>query len=422
MTVPTERQSEVLAGTRILVVSLYYWPEQIGSAPPVQQMAQVLAEAGHEVQVLTARPAYPEMRVYPEYAGGARDQEQHQGVSIQRLPLASYRPGGSLRSRLLTEAGFALRAWWRLLRAPRPEVVIAVCPSTLAMLAVRLAYSRRVRRLALVHDLQSGLATSLGLAPRSAIDTLLRALERAALQPMARIVTLSGAMAQAIRALGVTTPISLIPPTVDDQRIQPLPEPTGPIRLLYSGNLGRKQGLEQLIDLAAELQRRGNPATLIIRGDGNHRAALQQRAASLALRNLRFEPLCPAERLAEGLAEGHIHLVPQNPAGASYAVPSKIYSIMAAGRPFICTAEPGSPLDRLRQESDAFVICPPNRPEQLADAIERLLANPVERARLGRNGRAYVERHAGRDAAARAYCALIAAPPSLTLTGLRQPS
>ena len=404
---------------RILVVTLYYWPEKAGSAPPVQQMAEVLAEAGNAVQVLTARPAYPEMRVYPEYAGGARDQEQHQGVSIQRLPLASYRPGGSLRSRLLTEASFALRAWWRLLRAPRPEVVIAVCPSTLVVLAVRLAFSRRVRCLALVHDLQSGLATSLVLAPRSAIGALLRALERAALQPMARIVTLSGAMAQAIRALGVTTPISLIPPTVDDQRIQPLPEPSGPFRLLYSGNLGRKQGLEQLIDLATVLQRRGNPATLIIRGDGNHRAALQQRAASLALSNLRFDPLWPAERLAEGLAEGHIHLVPQNPAGAAFAVPSKIYSIMAAGRPFICTAEPGSPLDQLRADSDAFVICPPNQPEKLADAVERLIADNAERARLGRNGRAYVEQHAGRAAAGRAYRDLLTGASGLVTTNCR---
>ncbi|TCT18699.1 hypothetical protein [Thiobaca trueperi] len=62
-------------------------------------------------------------------------------------------------------------------------------------------------------------------------------------------------------------------------------------------------------------------------------------------------------------------------------------------------------------ESDAFVTCPPNRPDRLADAVERLMADPAERARLGMNGRAYVERHAGRDAAARAYRALIGDPP-----------
>lgn len=422
MTVPTEPQIQALAGTRILVVSLYYWPEQAGSAPPLQQMAEALVRLGAEVTVLTARPAYPEMAVYPDYRDGQRDREQHQGVSITRLPLASYRPGGSLRSRLLTEAQFSFRAAWRLLRGSRPDAVIAVCPSILAVLAVRLVIPRRIRRLAVVHDLQSGLAKSLGITSQPLLPRIIEALERSALGSLDRVITLSDAMADAIAALGVRAPISIVPPTIDDRAIQPLPEVPGRPTLLYSGNIGRKQGLEQLIELAYQLQHRGHEARVVIRGDGNHRDTLSGIAAGRDLANLIFEPLRPAEQLAEGLAEGHIHLVPQNPAGAAFAVPSKIYSIMAAGRPFICTAEPGSPLDRLRQQSDAFVICPPNRPEQLADAIERLLANPAERARLGRNGRAYVQRHAGRDAAARAYCALIAESPSLTLTGLRQPS
>ncbi|MEA3641097.1 MAG: glycosyltransferase family 4 protein [Lamprobacter sp.] len=397
---------------RVVLVSLYYWPEKAGSAPPVQQMAEVLAAAGHQIEVLTARPAYPEMAVYPAYRDGSQDREQHQGVTIERIPQASYQPGGGLRSRLATESRFALRAWWRLIRRPRADVVIAVCPSILAVLAVRLACSgKTTRRLAVVHDLQSGLAKSLGIARQPRIARLIEGLERRALQPMARIVTLSESMAQSIRNLGITVPISIVPPTVDDDLIRPQPEQSGTPRLLYSGNIGRKQGLDQLIDLAGVLQQRGLEATLIIRGDGNYRETLERHAKARALTHLRFEPLCPADRLAEGLAEGHIHLVPQDPAGAAFAVPSKIYSIMAAGRPFVCTAEPGSPLEALRAESDAFVTCPPNQPASFAELIERLIADPAERARLGRNGRAYVEQHAGRNAAARAYGELIAEPP-----------
>ena len=72
---PTPDTQPDLAGTQILVLSLYYWPERAGSAPPVQQMAEALARLGAEVTVLTARPAYPEMSVYPEYRSGARDRE-----------------------------------------------------------------------------------------------------------------------------------------------------------------------------------------------------------------------------------------------------------------------------------------------------------------------------------------------------------
>lgn len=407
---------------RILIVSLCYWPEKTGSGPPVQQMAEILAQSGAAVSVLTARPAYPEMAVYPEYRDGTRDREQHQGAAITRIPMASCQPGGGLPARLATESRFALRVWWHLIKTPRPDAVIVVCPSILAVMAVRLAVSRKAQRIALVHDLQSGLARSLQIARQPRIVRLIEWLERAALQPMDRIVTLSQSMVEAIREIGVTAPISIIPPTTDDQLIQPRPESPGPIRLLYSGNIGQKQGLEQLIDLAEQLQQRQRDATLIIRGDGNYRETLQRIAETRTLDNLRFEPLRPAEQLAEGLADGHIHLVPQNPAGAAFAVPSKIYSIMAAGRPFICTAEPDSPLDRLRTESDAFVICPPNQPEQFADAVERLMTDPTERARLGRNGRAYVEQHAGRDAAARAYCALVADPADSTLASAGQAS
>lgn len=403
----------------ILVLSLYYWPEKAGSAPPVQELAETLAAAGHQVRVLTARPAYPEMTVHADYRHGQRDREHHQGVAIHRLPQASYRSGGTLRSRLLTEGQFALRAFWCLRREPRPDVAIAVCPSILAVLAMRLAIPARVRRLAVVHDLQSGLAKSLNITTQSRLASLIERLERAALAPLDTIVTLSEGMAEAIRALGIATPVRIIPPTVDDRLIQPQPEPPEPIVLLYSGNIGRKQGLEQLLDLAAELQRHHSPARLIIRGDGNRRAALMEQAQARALNNLTFQPLRPAEHLSAALAEGHIHLVPQDPAGATFAVPSKLYSIMAAGRPALCTAAPDSPLDQLRAASDAFILCPPQDPVAFADAVERLIAAPAERARLGRNGRAYVEQYAGRAAAARAYGALVSDPRSLAKAACR---
>lgn len=391
---------------RVIIVSLCYWPEKAGSAPPVQQMAEALARDGAEVTVLTARPSYPEQAIFPEYRDGSRDRESHHGVSIVRIPAPPQQGGGPL-SILRTEGRHALGAWWQLIRQPRPNVVIAVCPSILAVLAMRLGVSGKARRIALVHDIQSGLAKSLGIARHSVVTALLEWLERVTLAGVDQIVTLSEAMVASLRGLGVRTAISIIPPTVDDDLIRPQPESAGPITLLYSGNIGRKQGLEQLVDLAEQLQRRQSDAVLVIRGDGNYRETLQRIAQGRALSNLRFEPLRPAEELGESLAEGQIHLVPQNPAGAAFAVPSKIYSIMAAGRPFVCTAEVGSPLDRLCVESDAFVICPPNRAEALAEAVERLKADPGERARLGRNGRAYVERCAGRGAAARAYRALV---------------
>lgn len=400
----TNRKSP--ATKRITIISLCYWPEKAGGAPPVQQMAEALAQDGAMVTVLTTRPSYPEMAVFPEYRDGSRDREVHNGVSIVRIP-APPQKGGSPLAILRTEGQHALGAWLRLIRQPRPHLVIAVCPSILAVTVMHRAVSSKAYRIAVVHDIQSGLAKSLNITKHSAIAALLKWLERITLNGVDHIITLSDAMRRVIRELGVTTSIDIIPPTVDDDLIRPQPESTGTITLLYSGNIGRKQGLESLLDLAEQLQHRELDCSLIIRGDGNYRGILQGLAQTRRLNNLRFEPFAPVDWLSAGLAQGHIHLVPQNPAGAAFAVPSKIYSIMAAGRPFICTAEPESPLDHLRAESDAFVVCPPSQPARLADEVERLIADPAERARLGANGRAFVERHAGKAAAQRAYGELL---------------
>ncbi len=402
------------ASPTISVVSLCYWPEKAGGAPPVQQMAEILAADGARVTVVTTRPSYPEMAIFPEYRDGSKDRQDHNGVSIHRLAVPPQPAHRSALGVLKTEGIFALKAWWALRWQPRPEVAIAVCPSILAVLAMRLAVSRKVQRIGVVHDIQSGLAKSLNIATHSTITTILEWLERLTLTGLDQIVTLSPAMTEVIRGLGVKTPVVIIPPTVDDSLIQPQPERAGPVLLLYSGNIGRKQGLELLIDLAEQLRNSQTDCTLAIRGDGNYRATLQEQAAGRQLENLRFEPFTPIEALSDGLADGHIHLVPQDPAGAAFAVPSKVYSIMAASRPFICTADPGSPLDALRAESDAFVTCPSNQPAQLAAAVEHLIGDPAERARLGRNGRSYVERHAGRGAAMRAYLGLLADPSGQT--------
>lgn len=157
---------------RVTIVSLCYWPEKAGSAPPVQQMAEALARDGAEVTVLTTRPSYPEMAIFPAYQDGSRDRESHNGVSIVRIPAPPLTGGGPL-SILRTEGRHALGAWWQLIRQPRPDVAIAVCPSILAVLAMRLGVSRKAKRIALVHDIQSGLAKSLGITKHSIVTVLL---------------------------------------------------------------------------------------------------------------------------------------------------------------------------------------------------------------------------------------------------------
>jgi colanic acid biosynthesis glycosyl transferase WcaI len=137
-----------------------------------------------------------------------------------------------------------------------------------------------------------------------------------------------------LRGQGVRKPIHVLPIWVDLSKVYPMtPRIDGAPTLLYSGNfLGRKQGLEQIIDMAELLLKKGSNVKVVIRGAGTSIETLRTTIQERCLRNVELKPLVPPQQLNEALAEGHVHLIPQLPEGADYALPSKTYAIMAAGR------------------------------------------------------------------------------------------
>src|SRR5262249_23493682 len=147
--------------------------------------------------------------------------------------------------------------------------------------------------------------------------------------------------------------------------------------------------------------------TVIMRGKGNQAAALQQQIDSQNLRNIHIEELLPDAALYRGLMETDIHLVPQTPDAAPFALPSKIFNIMAAGRPFVATAGRYSPLWGLQRASGAFICVPPNDADAFAEAVLRLADNPGLRRILGERGKQFVARHNDRAKVLEAFEARI---------------
>ncbi len=388
--------------TDTLLVTQYYDPEPIGSAPFCTDLAACLAARGVRVKVLTNRPSYPDRAVPADYRRGARDSEVANGVAVERV--APWIAGRSALGRIATDAAFLARGRFALARRRvRPAaLVISLSPSILSVLLGRACAARGGRHVVIVHDIESGIADGLGMVRLGLALRAFKAVERFALDRADLIVAPSARMRDRLVELGVTAPIRVIPLWVDAERIRPLPMPDArPKTILYSGNIGRKQGLGQILDLADAL--RGNDAELrfVIRGDGGAREALEREAATRGLANIAFAPLAPPARLAEGLAEGHVHLVPQDPRAADFAIPSKIFAIMAAGRPFVATAAPGSALWEMQQESGAFLCVPPYDIAAFADTVLRLARDDALAAEIGARGRRYVEAHYARDVVTR---------------------
>jgi colanic acid biosynthesis glycosyl transferase WcaI len=140
--------------------------------------------------------------------------------------------------------------------------------------------------------------------------------------------------------------------------------------------------------LAAADRLRACPRLLfVLVGEGARKAWLMNQAAARGLPNLRFFPYQPRERLAESLGAADVHLIPLKAGAAGCLVPSKVYGIMAAARPFVAMMEPGAEVARLAARHDLGPVIPPGDEATLAAALLELMEKPERIAAMGLNGR-----------------------------------
>lgn len=392
---------------RILYVSPYFWPEEIGSASYCTRVALDLAERGHAITVRAFRPHYPSPDSFADWERG-QDGRLHENVVIRRTPLfAGARKG--FAARIANDLVFALGLMGMALSGQLRRFDATVCyvPTTLGLLALALTRPfARGRLTAVVHDIESGLAANLGIASSGPVVGAMRALERLALGGADSIVVLTDAMRDEIKALGVRRPIEVVPiwATVGNE---PQHDAGGAPTVMYSGNFGKKQNLDQLLPLIGRLAERRPDVKVVLRGDGSERTRLEARVAEMRVANTSFGPLVPAAELADSLGRATVHLVPQALNVANYALPSKLISVMAAGRPFVSIAAAGSTLDRLAECSGAGLCVGPDSEDALFEAVLGLVDDPARATQMGANGRRYVLENMNEPDILNRYAALV---------------
>lgn len=379
---------------RLLFVGLNHAPELVGIGRYTGETAAWLAARGHDVTVVTSHPYYPAWRAQGPAWRWAR--ERRDGVRVIRCPLwVPRRPTAPRRiAHLLTFAASSTPTAIWAARRHRPEVVIAIEPTALAAPgALAAARAAGARTWLHVQDLELGAATRLGLAGSGAGGRLAAAAYRRVLRRFDRISTLSRAMADALIEHGAPPErLAIIRNGVDVDRLAAGDGAAlrrelgiGPDRIvaLYAGNLGEKQGVLSLVELARMLA--DDPRILVVvAGDGALRPTLETAAQGLA--NLRLLPLQPEARLPDLLAMADIHLLPQKRGVSSFAMPSKLGGMLASGRACVVQADEGCELHDLLAGAAALV--PPEDGDALLAAVRRLASDPAMRLRLGRAGRA----------------------------------
>ena len=382
---------------KITLWGINYAPESIGIAPFNRELSEYLAEGGHDVTVVTSFPYYPHWRKAPGDRGRWHRAETMGGVSVQRCWCYVPAAATALR-RIAHELSFGLVSLWRVLCLPRADVYVVVSPPLVlgffAWVATTLKRSRFVFH---VQDLQPDAAVGLGMLRRGWLVRALYGLERFAYAKAAVVSGISGGMMMAFGEKGVPPARRLLLPNWLRTPAEPGPNqsarrearrsfgvPENALLAIYSGNLGRKQSLEILIEAAALLQQRppggARTLSLIIAGDGAARPGLEQCLDSHPGTGVQLLPLLSDERYAALLCAADLALITQAPGTGQFFFPSKLLSVLAAGLPVVAVADPGSELARAVQAGDFGSVVAPGDADGLAGVLRSLAESPAQLA------------------------------------------
>jgi colanic acid biosynthesis glycosyl transferase WcaI len=402
---------------RILLLSLYFTPDLGANAVIMTKLAEELTLLGHQVTVVTAFPHYDTNRIWDAYRGKLVQRDGHGDVRVHRAYLYVPRQKGRLLGRVLNYVSFNLLSTIIGLLSGRQDVILSPSPPlTIGLCAYVISRLSRTPYVYNVQDIYPDVAIRLGVLKNPRIIALFKALERFVYNKAAAVSVISEGFRRNLLAKGVPPEkVRVIPNFVDPDFVKPLPRHNRFSReqglddrfvVLFAGNVGLSQGLDSVLEAARLLSNEPDILFLIV-GNGVAKPGLVKQVEEMGLENVRFLPFQPHEAVPELYAASDMCLVPLRRGITRDSVPSKVYTIMAAGRPLVAAVDEGSDTWQFVQEVGCGLSVPPEEPESLAQAILTLYQDRALGRALGAKGRERVEQDFTSQAAARKYAELL---------------
>ena len=398
---------DALPPLRVCYFNRSYWPDTGATGQLLTELAEdLVAQHGMAVTIVTGYPVNAEQSLAAE--------EIRNGVRIIRARGTTFRPRGFF-SRAMNYVTYFLSALWAALRLPRQDVTIALTDPPIIGL-VALAARPRHGMVFFCQDIFPEVAGLLADFNSPVVNALLDRVNRLLVRQATRIVALGDTMAaRLIHGKGADPDkITVIHNWADTAAIVPSPKQNAfaaangldsKFVLLHAGNIGLGQNLDVVID-AAELIKSRPDILLLFIGDGSRKAELEAAVTARALANVRFLPFQPRDQLRWTYASSDACLVSLKPGLAGYIVPSKLYPILAAGRPYIAAVEAMSEVAALTERHRCGVVVTPGDPALMAAEIVRLADQRAERESMGARARIAAELF-GRDRQVAAHAQVI---------------
>jgi len=378
----------------ILLLNEYYPPDTSATAKMAAQVAETLAQS-HEVTVVAGRPSYDPDEYYP--FSFLRRETRNQ-VMVERVGSTAY-PRHQMRRRVSNYLSYLALAVPRAL-AIRSDVVLAMTDPPVAGIAGAMVAAFTGRPFVYnIRDLYPDMAIGGDIVRPGSLIGWWERLHRRALRQASRVIVLGDDMRDRILSKGVAPErVAVIRDGASTQASMPDENDSVvreircgfPFVMLHAGNLGFYGAWDTLL-AAAQILRNENIGLVFV-GEGANRAALQ--ASVNGSSNVRFLPFRPADQVGHVMAAGDVHIVTIRRGLEGVVVPSKLYSILAAGRPILVVAPPESDAARIVRESGCGVTTDPDNPAAVARAIRDLRDNPARLAEMGRRARETANRYA----------------------------
>lgn len=393
---------------RILVLNQYFHPDRSATSQLLTELCEDLALV-HDVTVVTGRPSYDPQ--FPVRSRGLVSDERHRRVRVARVWSTQFDRSSGMAGRAVNYATYLASSVVGAVRAGPPDVVLALTdPPPVGLIGLGTARLRGVPFVLVSKDVFPEVAVVLGHLSSRAVIGALRRVSQALFRGADRVVSIGRDMDARLVARGVPRGrIATIHDWSDASVVRPLDGPSvlraerewdGRFVVMHSGNVGLSQSLDALIG-AADLLRDDPSVVFAIVGEGAAKAGLQAEARRRRLSNVEFLPYQPFETLSDSLGAADLHIVGLRRGLAGYVVPSKVYGILAAGRPYVAAVELGAEPALIAEEHGCGIRVEPDDAQALAEGIRAM--RETDLGEMGRNARKAFEERFDRPRATEAY-------------------
>ena len=379
---------------RILLISQYFYPEMISTGHILTELLVELGNKGIKTSVICAQPTY--------YSNHKIDRDiTYKGIAIRRTINTQF-DKNSLKGKLFNSFSFFIGTLWMVLKEQVDyPVVLVTNPPFLGLVGLIHKILKQRPYILIIHDLYPDIAVNMGyIGHDSLVAQVWKKINQFIYQSASFIVVLGRDVQNRIRdqlPAKQHRKVKYIPNWADPELIFPIDQSRNPFIIelglngkflvQYSGNMGLTHDMETIIE-AAQTLRHDNSIHFILIGGGGKLKKIKNMVQDFSLKNLTFLPYQAREKLKYTLGASHISLISLERGAEGLSVPSKLYGIMASGRPIIAIMSENTEVALTLKEYQCGLITPPKDVHALVETILRQKKNEAERKTMGE--RAYM--------------------------------